>query len=225
MLKSTDHPTVTSLLQACAGDEAFLQAIVAKVADQFVVVAREDLEERELVGVDYANTFHGSEGVCALHDYVDANMSMNEAFERVAREEVEDPELEPTVTDMVTGEGVEAEVARRIWNSAWDVAQKRGYSPLWARRGEMEEDDFKALAAVLLARPDHVGFDDERYPNPPLWVDADDEVEAAAAAVLTDLDQIEDLRPMAERVREALRDEDEEKLVASLSQAERAPAP
>lgn len=136
MTKSTYHMTVTSLLQACSADEALLRSIVGKVAEQFVLVAREDLEERELVGADYANTFHGRDDTCALHDYVDANMVMNEAFERVARDEVEDPELVPTVSDMVTGVGAEADLARSIWNSAWDVAQKKGYSPLWARRDD-----------------------------------------------------------------------------------------
>jgi hypothetical protein len=225
MLKSAEYLTVTSLLQACVREERLLQDIIDKVTDQFVVVAREDLEDQELVGVDYANTFHGSEGVCALHDYVDANMTMGEAFDRVAREEVQDPELSPTVTDSVLGEGPEADVARQIWNSSWDAAQKRGYSPLWGRRSELVEEDFEALSAILLARPDHARYDDPRFPHLPLWVDAEDEIHAASAAFLVDLDQITDLKPVAASVKAAVEVEDEQKIVESLSAAVQAPVP
>jgi hypothetical protein len=217
MLKSTNYLTVTSFLRACGGDAPFLQEIVDKVADQFVVVAREDLEDQELVGVDYANTYHSSEGVCALHDCVDANMTMNEAFERVAREEVEDPERAPTVTDFVLGEGPESEVARQIWNSAWDVAQKRGFSPLWARRSELAEEDFKALAAVLLVRPAHAQYDDPRFPQLPWWVDAGDEVHAAASALLVDLQKVDDLGAFAAAATTAVKGEDEHALLEALS--------
>jgi hypothetical protein len=225
MIKSTEHLTVTSLLRACAADESLLQEVVDKVADQFVVVAREDLEVQELVGVDYANTFHGSDLVCALHDYVDANMTMNEAFERVAKWEVEDPELAPTVTDSVLGEGPESDVARQIWNSAWDIAQKRGFSPLWARRTELDEEDFKALAALLLVRPNHASYDDVRFPNLPWFVDAEDEVRAVATALLVDLDKVSDLQSIAAAVIDAVKEEDEEKIVEALSSAVPAPAP
>lgn len=223
-MQTTRHKDAVSLIKACRTDHALRQEITEKVAEQFIQVARDDIEERDLVGIDYANTYHGSKDVCATHDYVDANMTMDDAINRVVYVEVEDVKAAPTIDDLVMGEGHEAEAARGIWNDAWDIAKKRGFSPLWGRRSEVEDVDFKALASVVLQRPEG-RFDDERFPHLPFWVDIEDDIVVASSDFLDDLDAVADLQATAKAVSEALKAEDENMLLEAIAGAVPEPAP
>lgn len=223
-MQTTRYQDAQELMGACRTDQATRWEITEKLAVRFVLVAREDLEEGDLVGVDYANTYNGSAGTCATHDYMDANMTMAEAFERVVAEEVTDAKVAPTITDLVTGHGYAAQAARDIWNRAWDVAQNRGFSSLWRRRSEVEDGDFKTLASVVLQRPEGHS-DDRRFPHLPDWVDIEDDIFDVSFELLKNLDDVADLEPIATAVSEAFNAKDENILLEALAEAIPKPSP
>jgi|DEB0MinimDraft_6_1074348.scaffolds.fasta_scaffold64339_2 hypothetical protein len=92
-----------------------VNSLTRRVADEFKDCMAETLQPDELRAIDAENRKR-SDATCASHDYCDANMVMNEAFERL--------ELE------VFGDDGMSEETVTLWNEAWDLAQSEGfYSP------------------------------------------------------------------------------------------------
>jgi len=58
-------------------------------------------------------------GCCASHDFFDANMAMDAAFQQVTGRET------LLISDTATDEEKEAEAA--LWNAAWNMASKAGF--------------------------------------------------------------------------------------------------
>jgi len=80
------------------------------IADRFAEVLRAWLTPQEFAEMKRLNeTPEYQSGICASHNYCDANMAMCEAFESVM-------EYPPDGSN-------EAHAA--IWNAAWDLARKR----------------------------------------------------------------------------------------------------
>ena len=83
------------------------------LAEEFHRLICEVLTATELYLVDVSNAV--TDDTCATHDYVDANMYMAEAFEKVVGQQL-DGEYECDVD---------------LWNSAWDLAKANGFSVTW----------------------------------------------------------------------------------------------
>ena len=66
---------------------------VTKLADAFRALLERDLEPEQLKEMDERNRAQQNKNICHSHDYLDANMTMHEAFKTVMGREVdmEDP--------------------------------------------------------------------------------------------------------------------------------------
>jgi hypothetical protein len=88
--------------------------LVRRVADTFHQVIKEDLTPQQRREVDRRNvefkTTHPGMSICATHDFIDANMSMLEAMERVGVDTDDSDNITP------------------LWNAAWAMAKQQGYS-------------------------------------------------------------------------------------------------
>lgn len=97
------------------------------LANEFATVLREWLSPDEFAtmretnaryardGITYSDGSHGTaDGVCASHDYCDANVAMGEAFERIVGRE-----------SVMPSEGPQGEHDQALWNSAWALAKAR----------------------------------------------------------------------------------------------------
>lgn len=86
--------------------------LISVLAHAFSKVLKEWLtaEEMETV-IKRNNSHHYSDMVCASHDFCDANMAMNKAFNRVLRRNA----LVHSDKDIT------------LWNSAWNVAKENNF--------------------------------------------------------------------------------------------------
>lgn len=82
-----------------------------KLAREFAKLMRRDLTAAQMKKANALNA-KDSKDVCHTHDFIDANMTMAEAFERVVGHS---PEVHQE------DEASRADVA--LWNSAWDIAK------------------------------------------------------------------------------------------------------
>lgn len=93
---------------------AFVDRFFADVGVRF----RELLEERfgpyGMGVIDAKNLAYAGMGVCATHDYCDANMVMDQAFREIVGCEVD----------------VENDLHVNLWNDAWSYAREIGYERL-----------------------------------------------------------------------------------------------
>lgn len=80
---------------------------VEKLSDSFRKVIQEHLLPDEIAKVNEENMF-ARDGICATHDYCDANIKMHEAF-------VQAFGREPGDADM------------KLWGDAWSLAKDRGF--------------------------------------------------------------------------------------------------
>lgn len=80
-----------------------------KLADAFVAVLKDWLTPGEWRQMLLRNAIHRRPGVCASHDFCDANVAMAEAWQTLTGEE-------PDVSD---------EKATRVWNQAWELAMPK----------------------------------------------------------------------------------------------------
>jgi hypothetical protein len=90
------------------------QAVLAfvnawRIAQAFAETLKKDLEPRQFAEMKKRNLTYG-EGICASHDFCDANMMMAAAFKEVTGREAD------VATDADTA----------LWNQAWDLARKQG---------------------------------------------------------------------------------------------------
>ena len=107
--------------------------VIARLADEFVACMAETLAACDLdphlnlQEIDAENARRG-DGSCASHDYVDANVVMLEAFERVigcapwSNVEREAPTEEDRAMEA-------ADLA--LWHAAWDRAKADGFWATW----------------------------------------------------------------------------------------------
>ena len=89
-----------------------VNSLTRRIASEFKDCMAETLQSEELQAIDAENRKRSVE-TCASHDYCDANMVMNEAFERL--------ELE------VFGEDKMSEETAVLWNDAWSLAKSEGF--------------------------------------------------------------------------------------------------
>ena len=80
---------------------------VSAIASAFAEVLREWLSTAEMAEVRHRNVAYAP-GICASHDFCDANMAMLPAFERVMGHEPE----------------AESEEDAALWSAAWDEAKR-----------------------------------------------------------------------------------------------------
>ncbi len=83
-----------------------------RLAREFHRLVRKTLPQH-LEAIDEEN--RTSEHTCATHDYLDANMVMDEAFTTVLGRDMD--------------AGSEDDAA--LWNAAWDLAIRHGFSKEW----------------------------------------------------------------------------------------------
>lgn len=99
------------------------QPTAEQLAIQFSTILKEwlTLEQMQQIVSRNKETQLTNPGVCATHDFCDANMAMNEAFEKVMGREFtfnsdEEPELEE-----------QAENDSNLFNEAWSIAKKNNF--------------------------------------------------------------------------------------------------
>lgn len=82
-------------------------AIALKLAREFSEEIKEALTVQQFREVLDRNAAEDNPGVCHTHDFMDANMPMSDAFERVVGHEVDGNNDEDV----------------SLWNAAWDIAK------------------------------------------------------------------------------------------------------
>ncbi len=88
---------------------------VETLARKFSEVLRRWLTPKEMLTVAQRNVKQAGEGTCASHDFCDANMAMLEAYESFGKA------WGRRALDM------DDDVARNLWNEAWDRAQANAF--------------------------------------------------------------------------------------------------
>ncbi|TLX16117.1 hypothetical protein [Rhizobium sp. MHM7A] len=114
----------------------------------------ENLTERELVGIDYLNTFIYDEDplVCGSHDYVDANMVVFDAVADFSERVVGIPR-DVFIENALTAEEVQDAdgAVLTLIRTGWDEVKKQGFSNLW--RETADDDLRKNLGLLVLTVP------------------------------------------------------------------------
>ncbi len=87
--------------------------IHVELARRFHAIVRRDLAEH-LEAIDEENRT-AAESTCATHDYLDANMLMDEAFTAAFGHDMDADNEDDAAT----------------WNAAWDLAVEHGFSKEW----------------------------------------------------------------------------------------------
>lgn len=91
------------------------ESTIEALASAFRDVLTEWLTPAEFATMRATNAKHaaaGTVGICASHDYCDANVAMEEAFERVVGRE-----------SVMPSEGPQGEYDQALWEAAWDRAR------------------------------------------------------------------------------------------------------
>jgi len=84
-----------------------------QLASEFVAVLREWLTPDEMAEMRQRNVANIGGTCCASHDYCDANVAMEVAFERtIGRESV------------MPSEGPQGEIDQALWDAAWTLARR-----------------------------------------------------------------------------------------------------
>jgi hypothetical protein len=90
---------------------------VTTIAEAFSEVLREWLtpdEFAEMKRLNESDPDYADGGACASHNYCDANMAMDAAFQKILGREPN-----------VVGEGPDVEADCKLWNDAWSLARKQ----------------------------------------------------------------------------------------------------
>jgi hypothetical protein len=85
---------------------------IKELANEFSNVINRWLSTKELKEIRKRNKTQEYDGVCASHDFCDANMAMYEAWCGVIGRE-------PNFA---------ADADIKLWNAAWDIAKKSGFA-------------------------------------------------------------------------------------------------
>lgn len=125
----------TDLAAVDTDDWAEAQAFI--LAHQFAAELREQLTEEEFAQMRIDNV-GVAEGICASHDFCDANMPMDDAFEKVMGHRLPLGEETPEPYEaFATGAA--------IWNAAWKIATP---TLLTATAEEVLCDEFKEFCEI-----------------------------------------------------------------------------
>ena len=84
---------------------------VEELSERFSKLLREDLSEHVMKEVVTRNKTYG-EGICASHDFCDANMVMADAFKQIVGHEID----------------ADNEVDATLWSDAWSLAVKNEFN-------------------------------------------------------------------------------------------------
>jgi len=84
------------------------------IAKEFSKVLLSWLGDDKMKQVNELNAKEVSKGICHSHDFCDANMAMNEAFEKF--------DINPLPSDL---ENSQKEI--NLWNTSWDLAVKNKF--------------------------------------------------------------------------------------------------
>jgi hypothetical protein len=87
------------------------------LAAKFSTIIRDWLTAEELAQCNADNKSETIKGICHTGDYCDSNMAMLEAYESLG--------LSP---EAATQEFFDDDAAISLWNNAWDIAKKAGFS-------------------------------------------------------------------------------------------------
>jgi hypothetical protein len=105
-----------------------LQTMVStqeRIADAFADVLRNWLTADQWAEMQTRNVDY-SDGVCASHDFCDANMAMAEAFETVTgREPSGGYDTLANGSPVDTMAAIQADADCALWSAAWDIAKPR----------------------------------------------------------------------------------------------------
>lgn len=93
--------------------EALAEAFHAKIGEWLTKAERERVDWRNHKNAEDSRL----QGVCATHDFCDANMAMLEAWQKVTGVEDELWEMDDAQTER--------------WNEAWGLAKANGFSEEW----------------------------------------------------------------------------------------------
>jgi hypothetical protein len=85
-----------------------------QLASEFVAVLREWLTPAEMAEMRRRNVANIGAPICASHDYCDANVAMDVAFERIVGRESVMPDEGP--------QGIDDQA---LWDAAWSLARAR----------------------------------------------------------------------------------------------------
>ncbi len=212
---------IRQVAEACASDRDFRKEFSARVSEDFVALMRDYLEEAQLIGIDYCNTYVMSDGFsCATHDYLDANMVMLEAMDALADTHVDGVDGGDAITSLMHEDTEVSAAVISMWNTAWQLASDRGFSRLWEKKPLIEDDAaMKSLAYVLMERPDRshpryslqdIRHVDRYYAPFPEFITATGNIGETAALLVDEIGSIEvsDLRDLAQAVSRCLSEED-----------------
>ncbi len=146
----TDLRSYVGSLQRAGEVSSIAEALASDVRRRM----SECLTERELVGIDYLNSFvyHEDPFVCGSHDYLDANMVVFDAVadfsERVigvARDEFLEKALSAEEVQDADG------AVLTLIKTGWDEVKRQGFSKLWR---EITDDDLRRdLGLLILSVP------------------------------------------------------------------------
>jgi hypothetical protein len=82
---------------------------IERLAEKFVELLRRDLTPRELRQIRILNAHTEYENACATHDFLDANMTMLEAWVSLGYGEID----------------AASAADATLWSKAWDLARER----------------------------------------------------------------------------------------------------
>lgn len=129
--------------------------LIVQAARGFSYILREWLTPEEIVEANLRNKTYG-EGVCASHDFCDANMAMHEAWTNLGIDPLETEKISEVESGM-------SEAMAIAWSKAWDIAKGCEFDDweigLWlARRKDSCIE--AALNAACLSIQTFIGQDD-----------------------------------------------------------------
>ena len=102
-------------------------ALIARIGDRLASVLREWLAADEMATVRRRNAEYAARGetyACASHEFCDANVAMQEAFEAVMGRGV----YLPYQVDNGEATAAQADDDIALWNAAWDYAKREHLS-------------------------------------------------------------------------------------------------
>jgi len=189
--------------------------LVERVSTLFSDLMRDGFQEPQRIAMDWQNAFAYEPGICATHDYCDANMDMLASVEDALVEAGNSRKRANAFATCCDDDATEAAQERRgeLWNGAWAKARDAGYSYL---KGQVSLEDLRTLGPCLMEHPEREEHA-ARYP---------DHVETAfseldhAAQDLTDAIEREEVtREHLASMAEAVRAKDDTKLAGLLDEA------
>jgi hypothetical protein len=129
LIRMEDGQHIDDADNMVAASDDWDEIMAEALADQFAAALKAEIGEDEWAEMRVLNRAHTSDGICASHDYCDANMPMAAAFEAVTGREPMTVEHEGERRFCSDVETPESEAAQErdcgLWNRAWEIAKAR----------------------------------------------------------------------------------------------------